>query len=563
MRNKFHIIVSLVFLIFFISGCTQQPKEVSKEKPTEKNATEEKPPEVPSETPPVKKEEPKNENESATGNGKLETDIIGPNGCSGVEKCTSYCLANVFDCKAWCELNNENKAVCDKYGIKITMPSGIPDSPCAKDDDCQSGLICLDYKCAPPTPANMAKKSDFKMPGGCTTMQECASYCAKPENSKVCTSFCENFPSFCGDLSKLKAANAPEECKECVKCEETAEPKDCILDCTYTCYAYMPFEKQNVEELKKDVTFERKYQTPIKAVWEPGPANNRNGIMYFIDYYKELGINTYSITPKYNHKDGKLIHVADYVIGEEAADNEKIANIIRAKKAGLQVVLVAHDLYDMFPDVSGKDPNLNPAMYYDDIEKTALKWAQVAEDYKVEYFVPVNEFEYVLYENGYSAEESCRITNGLYKQIIPKVREVYKGKIYCRVGGMDAKFSCMDFSQCDMFGFTYGFSGGDPKSNFDAAFTVGEEVAARDGKPYIMAEAFSFNWQGYSACANLHLAGIESYKANAKNGAGYTFMGVVQRDPINKNDCPIVHPEVKGTLVPAYKEFFKWMDQNS
>lgn len=555
MRNNFHLFAVLFFILIFIAGCAQQTKEISKEKtekPTEtKKEIEEK--KIPANETTEKSKEPEK---------PKELEVIGPNGCVGPEKCTSYCLANVFDCKAWCDLNNENKAVCNNYGIKITMPSGIPDSPCAKDDDCQSGLICLDYKCAPPTPANMAKKSDFALPGGCTSMQDCAKYCAKPENEKTCTNFCEKFPSFCGDVNEIKASVAPPECQECVKCEETAEPKSCILDCTYTCYAYMPFEKQNVEELKKDVAFERKYQEPIKAVWEPGPANNRNGIMYFVDYYKDLGVNTYSITPKYNHKDGELIHVADYVIGEDAADNEKIANIIRAKKAGFQVVLVAHDLYDLFPDVSGKDPNFNPADYYNDIENTALKWAQIAEDYKVEYFVPVNEFEYVMYENGYSAQEACDATNNLYKRIIPKVREIYKGKIYCRVGGMDAKFSCMDFSQCDMFGFTYGFSGGNPESNFKAGFETAEEVSKRDGKKYIMAESFAFNYNGYPACSNLHLAGIESYKQIAKNGMGYTFMGVVQRDPINKNDCPIIHPDVKDTLVPAYKEFFKWMGSN-
>ncbi|MBS3095705.1 hypothetical protein J4231_03420 [Candidatus Woesearchaeota archaeon] len=45
----------------------------------------------------------------------------------------------------------------------------------------------------------------------------------------------------------------------------------------------------------------------------------------------------------------------------------------------------------------------------------------------------------------------------------------------------------------------------------------------------------------------------------AKNGTGYTFMGLIQRNPIKRNDCPIGGTE----LVNSYSEFFKWMDANT
>jgi hypothetical protein len=247
------------------------------------------------------------------------------------------------------------------------------------------------------------------------------------------------------------------------------------------------------------------------------------------------------------------VHTVDHAIGV-AADNETIANLIKSKNAGLQTVLVAHDLYDLFPDANpDKNERINAYDYTVQIEETALKWAAVAEEYKAEYFVPVNEFEYVLYENGYSATEACQITNSLYSTIIPKVRQIYKGKIYCRVGGMDAKFSCMDFSQCDIFGFTYGFGGGNYKENFEAEFKTGEQLHAKYGKKYIMAEAFSL--EAFSQCSALHKAGIEAYRNTARNGVGYTFMGLIQRDPINKRDCRIINT----TLMQDYRDFFAWM----
>ncbi len=483
--------------------------------------------------------------------------LLGPSGCTSGQECGSYCGKNPFDCKVWCDLP-ENAGICDKYGIKIDIPSGIPGSPCTSDTDCIGGLICLNFKCDIPSPDNLAKKSGFTLPGGCTSMSDCAQYCVKPEHKETCLTFCENFPSFCTNLNEIRAAIAPSECQPCTTCNS----KDCILDCTYLCYQYVPIPsttEKELESLAQGITFEREYQDPIKAVWEPGPAYNRLGATYFIDEYKKMGINTYSITAKYNHKDGTLIHSVDHATGKKA-DTEKIATIIRAKKAGLQVVLVAHDLYDMFPDVSKKQEDINFADYYDDIESTSLKWAKIAEEYNVEYFVPVNEFEYVLYENGYSAEQACKITNELYAKIIPPVRKIFNGKIYCRVGGMDAKFGCMDFSQCDLFGFTYGFKGGNYKSNFESAFKIGEELSAKYNKKYIMAEAFMLlvHGQTVSDCINLHNAGMQAYKDLAKNGMGYTFMGLIQRDPIHQNDCAL-----KDTpLVESYTNFFAWMDTN-
>ncbi len=384
-------------------------------------------------------------------------------------------------------------------------------------------------------------------------MEECATYCGNPENKQECAVFCGNFPSFC---ASGRAATASDECSSCMQCVE----KECILDCTYRCYQSTAIPETDVQVLEKDVLLERKFQEPIKAVWEPGPAYNRIGITYFVDDYKDLGVNTYSITPRYDRVQegarGKLLHSVDHATGEKA-DEEKIANILKAKKAGFQVVLVAHDLYDMFPDAN-RHEKFSPEDYIDEIKSTSLKWAQIAEDYQVEYFVPINEFEYILYENGYPAEKACEITNNLYREMIPEVRKLFKGKIYCRVGGMDAQFGCMDFSQCDIFGFTYGFSGGkNYRSNFDDLFRVGEELYEKYQKPYLMAEAFALLIDGTTVadCANLHRAGMQSYSENTKHGIGYTFMGLVQRDPINKNDCTI---EEAG-VIDDYKKFFAEM----
>lgn len=481
--------------------------------------------------------------------------IIGPSGCTPPERCHSYCLQNPFDCKAWCLLE-EHKEICDRFGLVKEIPDGIPGAPCTKNDDCQTTL-CLNFTCVIPSPEQMIKKSSFVLPGNCSSMDECATYCRKKENTLQCLQFCDRFPSICDQKGEVAVGK----CKECVQCDA----RSCILDCTYDCYATISVIEDNIAALKQGVVFERKYQEPIKAVWEPGPAYNRYGMLYFVDDYKNMGVNTYSVTPKYTPEQGTLIHTVDHALGEKAK-NEKIATIIRAKKAEMQVILVAHDLYDLFPDANtDKNEEIIAESYIDDIERTALEWANIAEEYNVEYFVPVNEFEYMLYENGYDAATACDITNKLYQKIIPKVKEVYNGKIYCRVGGMEGKFACMNFSQCDLFGFTYGFGGDNYHENFEKEFMVGEELAQKFNLPYIMAEAFSFNYDGVEKCKALHKAGIQAYKERAVHGKGYTFMGLIQSDPINKNDCPIYGAlENKGVMGEEmrqeYKSFFAWMD---
>ncbi len=482
-----------------------------------------------------------------------EEKVFGPSGCTSGQECGAYCSKNPFDCDAWCDVA-DNKKVCNYYGLNIDIPAGIPGAPCVKDGDCQTTL-CLDFKCDIPSPANLAKKSGGKLPGGCSSMEECSQQCAQPENTESCQQFCELMPSLCIDLNAIRVMGAPAECKECTTCSS----KLCVRDCTYRCYQFTPIpsvSKLDVEQLRSKGELKRVYQMPLKGVWEPGPAYNCMGMMYFADDYKELGVNTYAVTPKYERQKGKLVHTVDHAKGEKA-DWENVATIIRAKQAGFQVVLVAHDLYDMFPDAN-KNEKFNPEEYIEEVKATSLKWAKVAEEYNVEYFVPINEFEYVLYENGYSAEKACEITNKLYAEVIPKVREVFKGKIYCRVGGMDGQFGCMDFSLCDVFGFTYGFSGGkNYNTNFEKEFEVGEQLYEKYKIPYVMAEAFALLIQGTTVadCAKLHRAGIHAYKENAVHGKGYTFMGLVQRDPINKNDCTIT----EAGVVEDYTTFFREM----
>src|SRR3989338_7695374 len=127
-----------------------------------------------------------------------------------------------------------------------------------------------------------------------------------------------------------------------------------------------------------------------------------------------------------------------------------------------------------------------------------------------------------------------------------------------RGGGGGGRVGGGGFFAVGYFFFFFWRGGVNQYSLLKNEISVGEQLSAKYGKPYILAEVFSFNYDGIPACAQVHRGGMRAYKEVAKNGIGYTFMGLVQRDPINKNDCTIKEANVVGD----YKEFFKWIDEN-
>lgn len=332
----------------------------------------------------------------------------------------------------------------------------------------------------------------------------------------------------------------PSECEAWAKCES----KECILDILKTikteksmCYLYVS-PVGNIEELKKSVKLERKYPNKIKSTWEPGAVYNRLALHYFADELKDLGVNAYHVIPSYVIDQNKKVVLTTQRYTGEQARQEVISNIIRAKKEGFAVVLVAGDYYPLFK--IGRESNfpfppldkapINMDNYEYQMEEEAIKWARIAEEYKVEYYAPVNEFEYYMHDNDYPIKEIHERTNKFYSRVIPKVRELYKGKIYCKVGSMDSQFDGISFRQCDLFGIGYGtFT--EPPAQFAAKVTssikMAEAVSARDGVPYIYGELFVVH-NNVASFRDYYTAAIQAYKENAKTSRGLVFMGWIQ-----------------------------------
>ncbi|MBI5253778.1 MAG: hypothetical protein HY930_05210 [Euryarchaeota archaeon] len=407
-----------------------------------------------------------------------------------------------------------------------SSPAGIPGSPCKTDADCIGGLKCKNFMCSIPSAEDFiggvpsSGMGYLKPPGECEAWAKC--------DSKECMA----------ELLKVMKS----ELDPATQTMKSAKESMCYL---------FTSPVGNIEELKRGVKLEQKYPNKIKSTWEPGAPYNRLAVHYFATELRELGVNTYHIIPSYIiDKDKKVVLTTQRYTGERAKE-EVISNILRAKKEGFAVILVAGDYYPLFKVGRDDKTPINMDDYEYQMEGEAIKWAGVAEEYKVEYYAPVNEFEYYMYDNDYPIKEIHERTNKFYSRVIPKVREFYSGKIYCKVGSMDAQFDGISFRQCDLFGIGYGtFT--EPPAQFAAkvakSIIMAEAVSARDGVPYIYGELFVVH-NNVASFKDYYTAAIQAYRENAKTSMGLVFMGWIQGTN-----------EVRGTeATPLIKELFKTM----
>ncbi len=151
-----------------------------------------------------------------------------------------------------------------------------------------------------------------------------------------------------------------------------------------------------------------------------------------LDELKPLGINTICImqgvdrfNPRINQEQSELMK------------STTLSSIREIKKAGFAIVFIL----DMGGPLAEKEyTKLTQDQFLEVVEREALAWAALAEEYQVEYFAPANELPSKLHNflAGYSESERKRKkieeTNRWQQQILPKVQEVFKGKIVAKLG---------------------------------------------------------------------------------------------------------------------------------
>lgn len=200
---------------------------------------------------------------------------------------------------------------------------------------------------------------------------------------------------------------------------------------------------------KNEVVYQRNFPKVIAGNWEPSTEHMLKIIAEEKGNIKSLGVNTISVVPNYIFENGKPVLSAGKVGPVKVIGDPKqyhIDQIIKAKEVGFAVLLV--------PDVVGGDnikvEGLNLEQFLEEAKKISLEWAQIAEKYQVEYFAPQNEFDYVLDFNFSHPNENNRqkyvdINNQWHKDVLPQIRERFKGKIIYKTASPDFRIEASGF----------------------------------------------------------------------------------------------------------------------
>ncbi|MAF20201.1 MAG: hypothetical protein CMI55_00805 [Parcubacteria group bacterium] len=286
-------------------------------------------------------------------------------------------------------------------------------------------------------------------------------------------------------------------------------------------------------------------------------------VLYFGDALKDLGINTQFVHANYWFKKGDFeLWYMDYDKPKDLSQDESkralVYNILLAKQKGLAVILFP-DYYQL------EDGGMTELNISDDLEgrleTIALDLAQIAEEYNVEYLVPSNQIEMILDTNDYSVEETQRRTNAFYASIVPKIRQIYSGRIMYKMGGFSdwSNYDEISLNGADIFGFTGCYNRNRDEVSFVAddikTFAAqANKLSQKYGIPWINAEFVVSNEE--SAIENhtvakvlpiedYYEAGLDAFKIYGQNAVGFTIHSLLGSGKVY--DTP---------AMPLIKEFF-------
>lgn len=207
-----------------------------------------------------------------------------------------------------------------------------------------------------------------------------------------------------------------------------------------------------IPETSKPKQLTRNYPDFIKCSWVPGAllpqaANQLNQI-------KKLGLNTVCVMVPLAQFDDRLP-----IIGEQRLVDEANAALAKIKQADLAIFLVP-DAPGSSSDTWDRLAKQTPTEFLDIAEQEALKWAAVAEKNLVEYFAPHNELSSRLdgppaWFGDSEAEKARRVkmANDWQAKVLPKIREVYGGKVVAKFGSPETGSSATGY---DYTGLTVG-----------------------------------------------------------------------------------------------------------
>lgn len=210
----------------------------------------------------------------------------------------------------------------------------------------------------------------------------------------------------------------------------------------------------NLDKVNIKKNYTRNYPQVIKSTFNPGKDHVDTLLTTYLDKTKEVGFNTITIYVLHQYDNG-VMKVVSPVGGphfSNSADGEHIDMIEEAKSKGFAVYLGLEF-------GGGHNPTLGvpQQQFLDDTKKAALKWADIGERYKVEYFAPATEMDFHINKEYFtnspqSTERVVEIVNRFHQDLLAELRTIFKGKLV---------YQHASFTSTDVDGTGYDFVGPD------------------------------------------------------------------------------------------------------
>lgn len=193
-----------------------------------------------------------------------------------------------------------------------------------------------------------------------------------------------------------------------------------------------------VGEISGATQLTRNHPATIKGILDPGPDDVSRLLNEEIENVRALGANTMYIYVDYWYDGGELVLSPVHGQFSNTREEEAYKTVIQdAKRKGFAVHLTTS-----FGSGQNKPFGVPLEEFLEDAKQADLKWAEIAEEYKVETFAPSSEMDWQIFREYFGAnwsrpelhDEAARISNKYHDDVLPDLRKFFKGKIIYQSG---------------------------------------------------------------------------------------------------------------------------------
>ena len=243
----------------------------------------------------------------------------------------------------------------------------------------------------------------------------------------------------------------------------------------------------------EEFVYQRNHPQVIKAILDPGPRDVGLLMTEELENIRALGANTIYVYVDYSYENGQFQYTSGGGRSSNQSDLERdyidLIKLIKQKGFAVHLALA-------FGGGSNTSFGVSLETLLSDIREAALKWAAIGEQYQVETYAPSSEIDYQIFREYYGADwedtaghrEAAETSNRYHSDILPQLREVFKGKLIYQAGLYSAYLGSAGY---DLFGQgvnNVGVDLADWRSQVKELFGYAQTNAKRQGSGWVVTE---------------------------------------------------------------------------